>query len=248
MSIFLVGSSEMREFGGASDAVAEFVGEAAQVAAFRERALGPRIAMIIVHEGDAENRVRHLEGILRQAVSDAKLPDARFISVLVAEGEAVAVDLLEDVDAVVVAGGLTPAYRKALHSGVEQIRALVSDGVPYLGFSAGAQLAAEAAMIGGWRIGGVPVVSQRFAEGLDEVSVAQGIGLIDITVDVHAAQWGTLTRLIASVEAGLMETGIAIDENTALVVGQGALRVIGDGSVWRVQQSDRGVLVSSLGV
>jgi uracil-DNA glycosylase len=50
--------------------------------------------------------------------------------------------------------------------------------------------------------------------------VVEGIALVDIAVDVHAAQWGTLSRLVAATEAGLVDGGVAIDERTALIVGQ----------------------------
>ena len=66
-------------------------------------------------------------------------------------------------------------------------------------------------------------------------------------MEVHAAQWGTLSRLVAATEAGLIDGGLAVDENTALVVGEGALGVVGAGSVWRVSQADGGVLVSTFG-
>ena len=55
----------------------------------------------------------------------------------------------------------------------------------------------------------------------------QGIGLLDVSIDVHAAQWGTVSRLIAAAEAGLIDGGLAIDEDTVLVVGEGGLVVSG---------------------
>jgi len=76
--------------------------------------------------------------------------------------------------------------------------------------------------------------------------VQPGIGLIDIAVDVHAAQWGTLGRLVAATEAGLVSGGVAIDENTALVVSENGLSVAGTGSVWQVTTDDAGVRVSTV--
>ena len=154
---------------------------------------------------------------------------------------------MADVDGIVIGGGLTPAYLTAITPIAGEIRRQVSAGIPYLGFSAGAAIAAERALIGGWRIGGVEVSNEDGSEDLDEVTFAQGIGLLDVTVEVHAAQWGNLSRLIAATEAGLVDGGLAIDENTALVVGEGALGVVGAGSVWRVSQADGGVLVSTFG-
>jgi len=133
------------------------------------------------------------------------------------------------------------------------VRLLVSDGLPYVGFSAGAAIAADRALLGGWLIGDVPVCPQDASEDLDEVELGEGLGLVDLAVDVHAAKWGTLTRLVAATEAGMVRGGVAIDEHTALVVGEGALTVLGRGSVWRVEpQVDEqgdvvGVSVGSLG-
>jgi cyanophycinase len=91
------------------------------------------------------------------------------------------------------------------------------------------------------------VCPEDTAEDLDEVTVLPGIGLIDVSVDVHVAQWGALSRLVAAVEAGLVDAGVGIDENTVLIAGSGALRVAGAGSVWRVTTSEQGVLVSTMG-
>ncbi|MDF2575384.1 MAG: peptidase, partial [Agromyces sp.] len=66
-------------------------------------------------------------------------------------------------------------------------------------------------------------------------------------IDVHVAQWGTLSRLVSAVEAGLIERGLGIDELTALIVGEGGLRVAGHGSVWRVLPAETGVVVSTIG-
>jgi cyanophycinase len=163
------------------------------------------------------------------------------------EGGRVSRDAFADVDGIIVGGGLTPAYRDALEPQFGTIRDLVGDGVPYLGFSAGAAIAASNALVGGWTIGGVPVCPEDTAEDLDEVTVLPGIGLIDVSVDVHVAQWGALSRLVAAVEAGLVDAGVGIDENTVLIAGSGALRVAGAGSVWRVTTSEQGVLVSTMG-
>jgi len=66
-------------------------------------------------------------------------------------------------------------------------------------------------------------------------------------VDVHVAQWGTLSRMVAATEAGLIRGGLAVDEGTVLIVGQGTLGVAGAGSVWTVSESEGGVLVSTFG-
>lgn len=247
MSIHLVG-------GGWSEDSAEvyelFVAEAATRAARVGREL-PRIAVLIVVEDDvpsAEYRSGFPELL-------ASIGPCEPLVTEVISSDVFDTVVLSDIDGLLVGGGMTPAYFEAIVPLVDQIRLLVGDGLPYLGFSAGAMIAADTAILGGYRIGGVEVCPPEAAEDLDEVTLTQGLGLVDLAVDVHAAQWGTLTRLIAATEAGLVTGGVAIDENTSLVVGDGALAVIGDGSVWRVEpQIDEtsgeivGVSVGTIGV
>nr|WP_208402621.1 Type 1 glutamine amidotransferase-like domain-containing protein [Lysinibacter cavernae] len=208
-----------------------------------DRAGAPTVAVVIVHEGDGDARANNVESVLSQV--DGVSVTVR--TLLAEDGQSLRAEDFMDVDGIVVAGGLTPVYRTVLSQAAETIRELVGGGVPYLGFSAGAAIAAERALIGGWQIGGVQVAPEPASEGLDEVTIADGLGLIDLSIEVHAAQWGTLTRLIAAAEAGLVEAGIGLDEETALIVGQGPLRVVGAGSVWRVQTADSRVIVSSMG-
>jgi cyanophycinase len=58
----------------------------------------------------------------------------------------------------------------------------------YLGFSAAAAIAADQALLGGWRVGEVAVCSEENAEDLDQLSLQPGLGLVRSTIDVHAAQ------------------------------------------------------------
>jgi len=201
----------------------------------------PRIAVITVRSGDAADHAALLTAILGETG-----PLEPVVTAL-APGEFATNLSVADVDGILIGGGRTPDYLAAVLPIAGEIRRQVSAGIPYLGFSAGAMIAAERAVVGGWRIGGVEVSPQEASEDLDEITIEQGIGLLDVTVDVHAAQWGTLSRLISATEAGLIEGGLAVDENTALIVGEGALGVTGAGSVWRVSQAEGGVLVSTFG-
>lgn len=201
----------------------------------------PRIAIIAVRDGDGDEHIEKLRSAVAAAGAFEPVPTS------IAHGELTEPRAIQDVDGILIGGGLTPAYLDAVQPIAGEIRRQVAAGIPYLGFSAGAAIAAERALIGGWRIGGVEVSPEDGSEDLDEVTIEQGIGLLDVTVEVHAAQWGNLSRLIAATEAGLIEGGLAIDESTALVVGEGALNVVGAGSVWRVSQSDAGVLVGTFG-
>jgi hypothetical protein len=202
---------------------------------------GARLPIVLVRDGDAPEKFAEL------SAAYALLAEIDPVAVLAPEGAPVDAALLADADGIVVWGGLTPAYAQSLASAFGEIRRQVAGGVPYLGFSAGAAIAAEHAILGGWRIDDVEIGMWDAAEDLEQLTVGEGLGLIDLAVDVHAAQWGTVSRLIAATEAALVDGGVAIDEHTALIVGEGALRVVGRGSVWKVTPDNGSVRVSTAG-
>jgi cyanophycinase len=253
MSVHLVGGGW--SVGVETDVFGRFVEEAGE----RAKARGSRTARVVVvavRDGDQDEHAAKLRAALR-AAGDALDVDVTVAPAAVAEGERLPDAALapegEPVDGIVVGGGLTPAYLDAVAPQADAIRAHVVAGAPYLGFSAGAMIAPDQALIGGWRIGGVEVSPEDGAEDLDDVTVVPGLGLVDVTVDVHAAQWGNLSRLVAAVESGLLDGGVAIDEDTVLVVGQGGLVVGGRGNVWRAVRTGgdadagaAGVIVSTL--
>ena len=161
-------------------------------------------------------------------------------------GEVCPAEALEGIDGLLVGGGPTPEYHQAMSPLYPRIRDLVTGGLPYAGFSAGAALAASMAVIGGWTVDGVAVCPEETNEDLDPVTVVPGIGLVEGAVDVHAAQWGTLSRLVAAVDAGLVEGGVAIDECTTLVMDGPQRAVAGAGRVWQVSSAADGVGVTAL--
>ncbi len=150
--------------------------------------------------------------------------------------------------AVFVCGGLTPLYQAALCQDQGWLEDVRRARLPFGGFSAGAAIAATGALVGGWRLERagrpVPVTNDDAAEDLDAVSVRRGLGLVPFAVDVHASQWGTLSRLVHAVDAGLIPSGWAVDEDTMLHVRDGAMTVHGLGSAYHVTPSARGVTVS----
>ncbi len=240
MSVHLVGGGWSP--GGDPEITGAFLGEASMRAAGSGRMV-PRIGVLIVVDGDTpseEYRTGYPPSLRQVAACEP-------VVTVIASDDTFAASVLTDIDGLVVGGGLTPAYLDAVDPLVEEIRLLVADGLPYLGFSAGAMIAADRAIIGGWRINGIPVCPQTTSEDLDEVTVAEGLGLVDLAVDVHAAQWGTLSRLVAATEAGLVDGGVAIDERTALVVSDDGFAVLGEGSVWQVLDEPAGVIVGTLG-
>lgn len=238
MSIHLVGGGPV----AASDAAAPFLAEATARSAAVGRTV-PRIALLSVAgpAGSSPSSTADIAEVLGGA------RQAEVLVTEIAAGEVFSTTVLSDVDALVVGGGVTPHYLDAVAPLVDQIRLLVSDGLPYLGYSAGAMIASDRALVGGWRIGGVEICPEDASEGLDEVELREGLGLVDLTIDVHAVQAGTLARLIASAEAEFVTAGIAIDEDTTLVVGEGALEVRGAGSVWRVVAGEESVAVATMG-
>lgn len=240
MSVHLVGGGWTP--GGDAEVTSTFLAEASVRAAGSGRMV-PRVGLLIVVDDDApstEYRSGYPESL--RAVASCEP-----VVTIVESGATFPASVLTDIDALVVGGGVTPAYLEAIDPLIEEIRLLVADGLPYLGFSAGAMIAADRAIIGGWRINGIAVCPEETAQGLDELTVAEGLGLVDLAVDVHAAQWGTLSRIVAATEAGLVDGGVAIDERTVLVVSDDGFAVFGEGSVWQVLDEPAGVIVATLG-
>ena len=147
------------------------------------------------------------------------------------------------VDALVVAGGPTPGYHASLEPAFGAIRRLVADGGSYLGFSAGAMIAPALAVLGGRRWEGVDVCPPEWDEGLEDVTVVAGIGLVPHPVGVHVGQAGTLGVLVALAHGAVAPTFLGIDENTAVVYEDGSWRRCGTGAVWEVQAAGGAVTV-----
>jgi cyanophycinase len=141
---------------------------------------------------------------------------------------------------VYVAGGLTPAYRDTLvDAGTDWLDAARAAGLVYGGFSAGSAIAAEQAIVGGWQTAygdrTLDVCDAELGEDLEQLTVLPGLGLVPFLVDIHAAQWGTLYRLVHAVLATGLE-GWAIDEGTVLAVTpDGVPTVHGTGAATHVR-------------
>ncbi|GGW31267.1 hypothetical protein GCM10010503_03700 [Streptomyces lucensis JCM 4490] len=204
----------------------------------------PRVGCLVLDEGDGAAQFERYAAALRKAGPCTPVP---LLVPLGGRWEPEAA--LDGVDGLLVCGGLTPAYQDALAGCLGRLPGLLAArGVPYAGFSAGAALAARRAVVGGWLVAGVPVCPEETGEDLAEVEVRAGLGLVPFAVDVHAAQWGTLPRLVAVVGRGEVPYGVAVDENTVLEVGDGEVRVSGAGRVHVVRpRGDGGVSVRAYG-
>ena len=148
-----------------------------------------------------------------------------------------------------VCGGVTPLYHQAAVENPGWTAYLQEANIPFGGTSAGAMIAAETAVLGGWQATrqgqSREILFAGAGEGVEQLMVRTGLGLIPFAVDVHASQMGTLTRLIHAVELGLVPEGWAIDENTMLVVDGRTPKIYGAGHAYHVQRSrDGGVNVT----
>ena len=205
----------------------------------------PRIAVVLVdHEGSAAYFLpAYLDPLHRRTPCEV-------VTVLLRRQENVDPRVFDGVDAIVVGGGPTPAYAAGLRKAAAAIRHAVQAGAPYLGFSAGAMIAPERAIVGGYLVRGVEVCPEDASEGLGEVELREGLGLVSFAVDVHAAQAGTLGRAVAAVAHGMVGKAVAVDENTALVLPHAdpeEQRGIGTGNCWLVRGPGPKPTVSILG-
>jgi cyanophycinase len=205
--------------------------EAAAVHEAFVRAAGGPVVAFVLDEADADPR-RWSATLAAAGAADHR------VVVVSPDRPARAADL-DGAAGVYVAGGLTPGYHQALVAdGADWLAEARAAGLVYGGFSAGAAIAPAQALIGGWRASYrgrmIDVCHEDCAEELDMLTVLPGLGLVPFTVDVHAAQWGTLYRLVHGLTAANVAEGWAIDENTALELTDGVLTVHGTGTATRV--------------
>ncbi|MGN6030738.1 MAG: Type 1 glutamine amidotransferase-like domain-containing protein [Thermomicrobiales bacterium] len=207
---------------------------------------GGRIVCVLLDMDDLDDRTAYA-GRLTDALASAGAGDG-VSAVFVTPERPLQPGDLAGAAGIAVGGGLTPDYQQAIvPSAGEAIAELVASGVPYAGFSAGSAIAAEAGIVGGWKLPlpagasgrEVPICAEDVSEDEEFLAVRPGIGLVPFAVDVHAAQWGTLARLIHAVRAGAVAAGWAIDEDTALEVSCGEVAAVhGLGSAYHVTPDD----------
>lgn len=216
--------------GGGPDTVTDPSVVAPFVAWLRRADRRPRVAYVIFDvDGSADAYLPQYVELLSDAEHEV-------VPILAGPGRLIEPDALASIDAVVVAGGPTPGYYASLRPAFDAIRRLVRDGGAYLGFSAGAMIAPRQAILGGSRWHGVDVCPEEWSEGLDELEIAEGIGLFPHPVEVHVAQAGTLGNLVTLAQDGVASTLLGIDEDTSVLVDEdGAWTRHGSGAVWAVE-------------
>ncbi len=142
---------------------------------------------------------------------------------------------------VFVCGGMTPFYHRSLCADRQWLAYLKNMHIPYGDTSAGAAVAAESAIVGGWqaqRSGQYrAMLFSGASEGLNELTVKPSLGLVPFAIDVHTSQWGTLLRLIHAVDLRLVPRGLAIDEDTMLEINEQGVQIYGRGHVYAVEHT-----------
>ena len=206
-----------------------------------------RIAIIVAEEAGADSHAQFLRFF--QAFEIAGLNAFEASEIVVSKENFLTKEKLAAINptGVFVCGGLTPAYFDALCLDKTWLEFLTENEIPYCGFSAGASVASEKAIIGGWRrelenkI--VQIADENAGEDLDLLEVKKGLGLVNFSIDVHATQWGTLSRLIHAIDLKICDEGFAIDENTMLEIYENNVSVHGAGNAYRVHRAENNLQI-----
>jgi cyanophycinase len=148
---------------------------------------------------------------------------------------------LDGATGIFVGGGSTPAYHAAVTpEAASWLPIIRGGGIPYAGLSAGAMIAATTAIVGGWKLprdgADLVICNEELSEDREFLDIRPGLGLVPFAVDAHASQYGSTTRLLHAVSAGLLADGWAIDEETSVEFSGGAVSVWGLGSACRVRR------------
>lgn len=169
----------------------------------------------------------------------------RTIDIIVSAEQPLRRDLIaqDAVGGVFVCDGRAPDLHRALCGDQACVAWLRTSSAAYFGVGAGAQLAPNKAILGGWHARrellhgkfAAPIIAVDASAGLDLLDVRSGLGLFDYSVDVRANRWGTLTRAVQALDLGLIDAAFAIDENTLLQVDDGKLSVHGVGQAYFVR-------------
>ena len=103
------------------------------------------------------------------------------------------------------------------------------------------------ALAGGWKLQERQVGQQTGAEGFDEVTFVEGLGLVSLTISTHNDTLSGDGLIISAVESGLLSSAVAVDEATCLRIdaSTGRTEVMGRGLVRWFTREVNGVLVRS---
>ena len=156
-------------------------------------------------------------------------------------------DNLDALAGIIVDGGAVPSYINGLAPAAEQLSMLVRGGAPWLGFSAGAMTPCVTALAGGWKLRGRQVGQHAGAEGFDDVTFVEGLGLVSLTVTTHNDTLSGDGLLISAVESGMVPAAVAVDEATCLRIdaSTGHTEVMGRDLVRWFTREVNGIMVRS---
>jgi cyanophycinase len=111
-----------------------------------------------------------------------------------------------------------------------RVREIFEQGGLVAGTSAGASMMSETMLVRG---------SNQESYRLGDLHMAPGLGLVrDMIIDQHFAERGRIGRLLGAVAHNPRVLGIGIDEDTAAVVVDDSLRVIGRAAVYVVDGAE----------
>lgn len=210
----------------------------------RSGAGGP---LLLIAVADGEEEARETADSYRALFAALGAPENRLLPLLLAPDRLLTAQEVAacEPSGIFVCGGATPLYHRALCADLNWVAYLREHHIPFGGTSAGAAIAAERAILGGWQSPGDgeaarPILFQGAGEGLARLTVRPGARLVPFAVDVHAGQWGTLTRLFHVARGGLVDEGWAIDEDTCLIVWPERVEIAGRGYAYHVARDGRG--------
>ncbi|MHB8275639.1 MAG: Type 1 glutamine amidotransferase-like domain-containing protein [Dermatophilaceae bacterium] len=227
MTVFLVG-------GGVSDHLSSVYDRfASEVHLHAQGTDAPRVLVVIL---GSEASARTYLPAYAELVTDRIVAEVETLSL---GPDAPASLNLDGLGGVIVGGGRTMGYLEGLLPLRDALQGLVRKGVPYLGFSAGAMVASQVVICGGYRWNGTQVCPSEAGDGMTDVELREGLGLVDLTVETHASAMGTLGRAVVAVESRRTSNCVALDEDTALAMeSDGTIRTVGSGSAWWVTRAD----------
>ncbi len=104
-----------------------------------------------------------------------------------------------------------------------------NDGV-IAGTSAGASAMSDVMLTGG---------ASGESHRVGDLHMAAGLGLVpQVVIDQHFAERGRIGRLLGAVSQNPRMLGIGVDENTAFILEDRSLRVIGEGAIYIIDGAD----------
>jgi cyanophycinase len=211
-----------------------------------------RLSVAIVIPVDA----RHTEEDRKQLQEDALDPFVMFEPVsreechviFASREEPLTAERLQAVQAtgVYVHGTRMSACRDALCTDLSWLQHLREQRLPYVGHAAGAAIAAERAVLGGWLIAlqhfNSEIAPDKTGDGIEYAEVVTGLGLVPFVVETRATQHGTLSRLTHLVAEGALPGGWALDESAMLEIHDVMLRVHGPNTAYRLRSLGEGAV------